>query len=320
MPDTAFDRDALRLAGWSDDQIHGALRRGDLVRVARNAVVPGALADDHRARLAAALLTQRKDAAASHRAAAVAHGFRWLPATWQLADEPIDVTAERDDVTRSARAGLRRRIAALPAADVVEWRGLPVTSPARTVVDLARTEPQLLAVQIADGVLTERRCTKDDLVAVCDRMVRVPHVRRARRVVELAQSGVDSPPETTARLLIVHSGLPAPETRLEIWEHDRLVAAGDLGYRQWLLWLEYDGWIVHGEREVFGSDRARDRWLARRGWEVMRLCAEDLRAPGPFLRQLESAIRDAPARVLALDPGRSPEVAAAQALLTVRRS
>src|SRR4051794_12163457 len=120
----AFDRQALRAAGWSDERIRSALRRDELVSVAHGALVPHELADDLHARCAAVLMTQRKDAAVSHRAAAVALGFRWLPAMWNLSTEPVDVTAERDDVTRSARRGMRRRIAALPCEDVTTWRGL----------------------------------------------------------------------------------------------------------------------------------------------------------------------------------------------------
>ena len=242
-------------------------------------------------------------------------GLRWLPAAWRLTAEPIDVTAARDDLSRSARGGIRRRIADLPDADVVVVGGLRVTSPARTIVDLARTEPMLLALQLADGALRDEHCTAADLVAVCDRMVRVPNVRRARRVAELTRPGVDSPQETLVRRQIVDAGLPEPTPRLELHEDGRLLAAGDLGYWKWLIWLEYDGYEFHSERGMFGSDRSRDRWLGRRGWEVMRLHADDAARPTAYLRELEAAIRDAPARIAAMDPSRSPELAAAQQLL-----
>jgi hypothetical protein len=311
----ATSRDALRRSGWSDARIRSAMRRGDLVATTRGVLLPGAVADEHAARCAAALAGQHPAAAVSHRSAAVLHAFRWLPPTWSLSTEPIDLTAPREDLTRSSRRGLRRRLAAVPHDDVVVCHGLRVTSPARTLVDLARTEPRLLAVQIADGALTDGQCSPDALLQVCDRMVRVPNVTRARAMARLARVGVDSPAETTARLHIVDAGLPEPDVRLELHEDERLLAAGDLGYWRWLIWIEYDGFDVHGARTAFGSDRFRDRWLTRRGWEPMRLYGGDLARPGGFLRQLDASIREAPARIAALDPRRSPEVAAAQALL-----
>jgi hypothetical protein len=313
-------REDYRRTGYTDAGIDTELRASRLVPVARGALLPVATADEHLARCTAALTTQRPDAAISHRSAAVALACRWHPAAWASPSEPLDVTAARDDLTRSARRGLRRRIADLPDTDVVLVGGLRVTSPARTLVDLARTEPMLLALQLMDGALRDERCTLADLIAVCDRMVRVPNVRRARQIIERARPGVDSPQETLVRRQVVDAGLPEPTPRLEIWEDGRLLAVGDLGYWQWLIWLEYDGYEFHSERGVFGSDRARDRWLARRGWESMRLTADDARYPAAYLRQLAQALTDAPARIAAMDPRRSPELAAAQALLEARRS
>jgi hypothetical protein len=105
--------------------------------------------------------------------------------------------------------------------------------------------------------------------------------------------------------------------RIEITAGDRLLARGDLGYRRWLIWIEYDGFDVHSDREAFRGDRHRDRWLARRGWEVMRLSDRDLRSSQSFLEQLHGAINEAPARIAAMPRTRSPEVAAARAALLI---
>ena len=311
----ATTRAELRRDGWTDASIRSAMRRGDLVAITRGVLLPRDAADDHAARCAAALASQHPAAVVSHRSAAVLHAFRWLPPTWSLSTEPIDITAPRDDLTRSGRRGIRRRLAAVPDDDAVDRHGLRVSSAARTLVDLARTEPRLLAVQVADGALTDERCSPRALIDVCDRMVRVPGVRQARAVAGLARMGVDSPAETSARLHVVDAGLPEPDLRLELYERGRLAAVGDMGYWRWLIWIEYDGFAVHGQRQTFGTDRFRDRWLTRRGWEPMRLYADDLVRPAAFLRQLDASIREAPGRIAALDPRRSPEAAAAQALL-----
>jgi hypothetical protein len=309
----------LRESGWSDDCIDAAIRAGRIVRVARDALVPRQRADELWARCEAALSTQRRDAAISRRTAAVADGFLWVPDEWTAPDHPICVTAEREDTTRSSRKGLDRRIARLPDEDVRLWQGLRICTAARTAVDLARFEQRLLALQLLDGALRAGKCTREDLVAVMDRMVRVPNVRRARELVDLAREGVDSPPETTTRLAIVDAGLPMPDVNLRIFSPlGDLLFQGDLGYWRWLIWIDYDGKAVHDPLWARGDQQRRDRRLQPRGWHIMHVDTTDLPPYGSFIDELEVAIADAPARVAGLNPARSPEIAAAQRLLGLR--
>lgn len=315
MGDAWQSRDDLRAAGWTDAAIDNAVRRGRLVAVTRGTLVPAESMHDIAIRCGAALSTQRADAAVSHRSAALMRSWPWLPATWSLDHAPIDITAARDDTSRSRRCGLNRRLGALPLEDVGLVDGLRVTSDARTAVDLARTEDGLLAVQLMDWLLTSERCTPEDFAAVTARMAGVPGVAKARAAIALARPGVDSPAETHVRLQAVDAGFPHPDTCLRIEEDGLLLARGDLGYRRWLIWIEYDSWEWHKDRGIFASDRSRDRWVTRRGWEGMRLTDNDMRSPRNWLTQLGQAIAEAPARIMAMDPRRSPEVAEAQALL-----
>ena len=311
------DRRALGDEGLSKNQIDNAIRRGRLHQLTRGVLVPALCQEDLWQRCSAALSTQHPEAAVSRRTAAVARRFAWLPANWSCPDTDVCVDAPRSDLTRSARSGLDRRIAALPPEDVVLWRGLRVTNDARTGVDLARYEPRDLAVPVLDWLLTAQRCTREELVSVCDRMVRVPHVRRARRFIDLARPGVDSPRESHTRLHIIDADLPEPDVNLQIREEALLLAQGDLGYWRWLIWIDYDGRDVHELRRLYGQDQRKDRWLGRRGWEVFRLTNRDHHEPSMFLSQLRRAIADAPARIAALSSSRSPEVAAARIALGI---
>jgi len=296
--------------------MRAALRAGEFAQDVRGLWLPSEETDDLYQQCAAALATQRADAAISRRTAAVVHGFAWLPEEWKRPTRDIDITVARDDLTRSSRRGIDRRIADLPADDVVVWRGLRVTSPARTAVDLARFETsRVLAVQILDGVLRFRFCTREDMQAVTARMIRVPWVRRADDRIGLAHEGVDSPQETKVRLHIVDADLPHPDVNLRLFDGDVQLAQGDLGYWRWLIWIEYDGVEVHLPLRMDGKDQQKDRFLARRGWEPFRVTKADNAAPARFLRELNAAIKEAPARIAAMDPSRSPEVRHAQALL-----
>ena len=262
------------------------------------------------------MATQREDAAISRETAAVIHGFAWLPDEWRDNRRDVDVTVARDDLTRSARIGIDRRIADLPPEDVVRWRGLRITSAARTAVDLARFEKsRLFAIQLLDGVLRFEHCTREEMRAVLERMVRVPHVRRAGERLDLAREGVDSPQETKVRLQIIDTRLPVPDVNLQIWQNGILLAQGDLGYWRFLIWIEYDGVDVHTPLRMDGRDQQKDRFLARRGWEPFRLTKADVRAPRRFHDELAAAIAEAPARIAAMDPARSPEVGEARRLL-----
>lgn len=310
------DRRQLEDDGWGKGRLDNAIRSGRVHRVTRGALLPASADNELWQRCGAALSTQHPLAAVSRRTAALAHQFLWLPDAWGLA-ERLCIDAPRDDLTRSSRAGLDRRLSALPDEDVTLWQGLRITSEARTGVDLARYEPRHVAVPVLDWLLTDKRCSREELVAVMDRMVRVPHVRRARQLVDLARAGVASPRETHTRLQLLDALFPEPDVNLEIWQDHILLAQGDLGYWRWLIWIDYDGREFHELRRFFGDDQRKDRWLGERGWSVFRLTNKDHYAPATFHRQLRAAIAEAPTRIAALSPSRSPEAAAARIALGI---
>jgi predicted transcriptional regulator of viral defense system len=88
----------------------------------------------------------------SHVSAAVLHG---LP-LWAVPLDRVHVTKSRRS---GGRTGSRVRVhtASLDAGDVGLVTGLPVTSLARTVADLARTLPFPQAVALADGAMFVKR-------------------------------------------------------------------------------------------------------------------------------------------------------------------
>src|SRR5690606_10965098 len=85
-------------------------------------------------------------------AAAALWGIRIL-GTWP---DLVDVTLDRASGGRSD-GGLRRRCTGLENVEVVELEGLAVTSPAQTVVDLARVLPFADAVVVLDSGMHRRR-------------------------------------------------------------------------------------------------------------------------------------------------------------------
>jgi hypothetical protein len=316
-PAIPLDRTALREQGLSQSQIDHAVRRGALIATQRGVLIPASAFSTYDVRCRAALSTQRADAVVWRRSAAVLHQLPYLPPEWSYRSALVDVAAQRDDLTRSARIGMQRRLCRLDECDVTTIDGLRVTTVARTLADLSRDHPHVLMVGLMDAAVQAGRCSVAELHTVLPRLFGLRGVVRARDAICDVREGADSPGESRARLAVVDAGLPEPELRLELWEDSVLVARGDLGYYRWLIWMEYDGFAVHAEQRVFRSDRHRDRWLVRRGWEVMRLSDIDIRQPARFTGHLGQSLLAAPARIAALPPGLSPEADAARALLTL---
>jgi very-short-patch-repair endonuclease len=115
----------LLTLGFSKDEIHGMARRGLLHRMHRGVYAFGAISPAPEARWAAALLAAGSRSALSHTTAATAYGQ--LPVR-----DVIEVTAPTP-----RRGGERLRVHERKRIEVTQHRGLRVTTPAQTLLDLA---------------------------------------------------------------------------------------------------------------------------------------------------------------------------------------
>jgi hypothetical protein len=268
------------------------------------------------ARVRAALATQGPTAAAAMQTSAALHQLRWVPLEWSAPDALIHLGVPPDDAHRHRR-GLRLHRRTTHPSDLVVIHGILCFSVTRTLVELARLPlPELLVVQLIDGALLDGRTTKEDLFACADRFSGERNIAVARRRIARSRPKVRSAQETRLRLMLEDAGITV-DVAIEIRdEHSgELLAEGDLGIKRLLLWGEYDGYDEHSGKAQFGSDRARDRWLNRRGWQTMRHSDADMKRPLATTAEWRQAIADAPARIAGLDPRRSPEVAEARRLL-----
>jgi len=101
-------------------------------------------------------------------------------------------------------------VCSLPPEHVTEVEGLPVTTPARTAVDLARWVSFRSAVVVIDSAL-QLGCSPDELHSVLARWRRWPGVVKARRAVAFADGRAETPLESISRVAFHKMGLPAPE-------------------------------------------------------------------------------------------------------------
>lgn len=133
--------------------------------------------------------------------AAILHG---LP-TVAVPDRPQLSASPRLNAHRRGKAGITR-------GEVVRWFGVPVTSPARTVVDVARADRRE-GIVVADAALRENLADEDGLTRALERAGGWCGVRAARGIVALADGRAESPLESLTRLALHDDGFPAPSCR-----------------------------------------------------------------------------------------------------------
>lgn len=225
------------------------------------------------------------DTAISHASAAAVQSLPIL-----RAPGPPTLTADHPHRACS-RADVRLHIAGLPDVDRTTWFGSPVTTPARTVVDLARSRGVASGLVAADAVLREGLASYEELCDVVDRQSGWPGVRAARRAVRLADDRAESPLESLARLLLFSAGLPIPELQ------PRVETAGgryrvDMLYPRERVVIELDGLLKYRvDPHALVEEKLRQEALERAGYRVIRLLWDDVvRHPARTLARVRAAL------------------------------
>ena len=202
--------------GFDDNDLHRAVSAGHLTRVVTGAYADARLwaelrpLEQHHIRVLATAERLKTPAVFSHHAAAALWGIRMLGAWPAL----VDVTLERASGGRSD-GGLRRHCIGLEGVTTVTFEGLAVTSPAQTVVDLARRLPFADGVVAMDSALHRKRrpnplTTIDEIWEVVGRAAGQRGYRRAHAAAAFATSLSDSPEESHSRVQLHLLGFPAP--------------------------------------------------------------------------------------------------------------
>ncbi|HVU91522.1 MAG TPA: DUF559 domain-containing protein [Jatrophihabitans sp.] len=260
----------LRSMGLAPHDIRRERRRGRLwspaLGVASPVVVAGddLLAGRRRHALAATASVLLRGGVVAERSAAILHG---LP-TLRIPPVPELTAAAPDWIGRRRRSHLRH--AALSPADRTTWFGAPVTTVARTVVDIARHDRRG-GLMAADAALREHLTDDAELAGVLYRARGWPGVRQAREIVALADGDAESPLESITRLALHDDGFPPP--RLQVWIAGYRV---DFLWPQYRLVLEADGREKYRSSETPWEEKKRQLVLERAGYRVERVLWEDV--------------------------------------------
>ena len=217
----------------------------------------------------AAVLACGPGAVLSHRSAAALRGIR--------RGDP-----SRTDVTAPGRVGRRRGIrahqAALPPDEITEVDGIPITTAARTLLDLAAVVDRHALQRAMEQAEALRLADHTPLPAL---VARYPGRRGTAILKEILRSESRAAGITRSELedrflrFLADRELPAPRTN--VW-----LRAGEDWFEADCVWsdervaVELDSWAHHAGRAAFRRDRARDRRLKVAGWKPIRVTSWDL--------------------------------------------
>ena len=283
MDDIVLTR-TLRDQGFDERELRRMRRNGTLIPVRRGAYVRERAAertrdDEHRELVFATAPQLHAAAVISHGSAAVLHR---LP-MWPNAIDRVHVTRNRNS-GGNRRAVVQVHAAPLTEMDITTIDGVPVTSLARTVLDLCRTVPIEQAVAAGDRALAFGlvRAVLEEHLA---QMTRWPGIRQARRAVTLLDPRSESAGESVSRVRLHEDGLPAPELQQDIYDEDgQFVARVDFCWQKQRTIGEFDGKIKYGRmlksgqsiEDVLFAEKRREDALRDLGWQIVRWLWADL--------------------------------------------
>jgi hypothetical protein len=213
-----------------------------------------------------------------------------MPIPYRLVNGPV-VAAVPEKSAHVRRARTRGRRLDVDSSELTTLEGLPVTSAARTFVDLARDLAMPDLVAVGDDVLRRTLADEDEITRVIRRRLRFTGKVRARDCLPLLNALAESPQESRARAHCILAGLGTPTVQYEVFDDGGdFVARLDLAYEEDLIAIEYDG-EYHADQERRNRDASRRTRLRSLGWFIVELTAVDLRHPSLMLNKITSAMR-----------------------------
>jgi hypothetical protein len=167
-------------------------------------------------------------------------------------------------------------------------RGIPVTAPARTALDLASRYPRDMAVELIDALARATRLKMADVELLAERYKGRRGIRRALGALDLVDAGAESPREPWLRLLLIRAGFPRPRTQIPVHDaYGQLVAVLDMGWEDVKIAADYEGDHHRTDRRRFNRDIRRAEAVAELGWIDVRVTAED--TPGGVIGRVSAA-------------------------------
>ena len=255
----------LERLGFSRSRVQTGLMNARLHRLYLGVYSLGhtALSDD--GRRMAAVLACGPGAHLSHLWGAALHGIRATPRGIPEISVPW--------TSRRRPRGIRlHQVASLTQADTVTRRGIPVTSVARTLLDLASLGS---GAEVRDAIARAQRAGILDVGAIVELLERsrgrrgVAVLRLETEELRTGERVLRSELEHRFRELFRQVGIPEPVVNGLIRLEYRSLEV-DFHWPDARLVVEADGYRFHSDPGAHEEDRRRDQELKQAGWEVLR--------------------------------------------------
>ena len=249
--------------GLSEGAINARVRTGALIRRYPGVYALAPSRQDAQARISAAVLAGGPHAAASYATAAFLWGFvtHYEP--------PPEISLTQGD--RRPRHILTHRCPSLQPRDVTRQHGIPTTTRARTILDLAPRLSHKQLTRIINDARREGHIRPDALNDIITRNPLHPGTKLLTPFAESTVNPTNSSFEDDFLTFTAKYGLPTPlvNTMVNGYEVDAY-------FPEHNLIVECDGYAFHKDRAAFESDRERDAHHLAHGTPTVRLTRERL--------------------------------------------
>jgi len=267
-----ISREQLSALGMTKGRIQHRVDSGRWERISPSVFRVGGARASWLQSLRAATLGWGDSAVVSHLAAA---------ALWRLAGfepGPIEITVPRG--RRRAELGVVHRNV-LFEADVTTLERIPVTTPARTVIDIASVCPPEVVEGAFDDALRRKLIS---IPRIRWRLAEIeggggrPGVSLVRSLVQARTKGAVPQSVLETRLLrtMTQAGIPKPETQHKIRDGNGQIAIVDFAFPREKVAVEADGYRWHSGRIQWQKDLARRNRLSSLGWRVLHVTWDDV--------------------------------------------
>jgi very-short-patch-repair endonuclease/predicted transcriptional regulator of viral defense system len=284
-------RDQLLDAGISARVVERRLSRGSIVLVRSGLYRSRFAPETWHQRALGACLGRGSSVVVSHHGAAFLHGFS------PSQPSGVDVIAPLQVVGR----GLRVHRAALEPSERTAVHGIPVTSKARTVADLAASLPPAGLCEMVDKVMVGACSPAQRGQLFLDLNRYATGSRRGSRALRSALSpwtrdqggpaGLQSALEVEVLRVLLRGRLPRPVCQHPVRSPRLGTVYVDFAWPERHVGLEVDGFQFHAGRTSFDKDRLRGNGLLLAGWNILHTTSTELRRdPAGLVQAVKTAL------------------------------
>jgi hypothetical protein len=218
---------------------------------------------------------------------------------WGLRLDLVHVT-RTDRRAGRMEAGIRQHQGILLPDDIVTRRGVQVTSPTRTAIDVTTVADTESSLCVVNQLLHEGHTSLEEIAGRYESMQRNPFTLHTDLVMRLANPALESVGETRTFFLCWRNGLPAPVPQYVVRdEQGREVARLDFAWPEHGVWVEFDGKAKYTKHArpgedpgdvVFREKQREDRIRELTGWRCIRLTWADLERAERTVARLRAAL------------------------------